>query len=54
MNLVLVRRVRANHLASMKAECLTAWGPGTRSRAPGGRGRALAGVRGKRPGSSWV
>ena len=46
-NLVLVRRVRAKNLLSMKAERaerLTAWGPGARSRAlAGSRGRAPAG-----------
>ena len=48
MNLVLVRRVRAKKLLSMKAERvehLTAWGPGARS-------RALGGVQGQSPGSS--
>ena len=53
-NLILVRRVRANNLLSMKAERAkraerqTAWGPGARSRAPGG------GPGGRAPGSSWV
>ena len=48
-NLKLVRRVRAKNLLSIKAkqakraECLTAWGPGVRSRAPGG-------VQGQSPG----
>ena len=62
-NLVLVRRViRANNLLSMKterakrAERLTAWGPGARSRAPGGvQGQSPGGGPGGRaPGSSWV
>ena len=56
-NLVLVRRVRANNLLSMKAkraERLTAWGPGARSRAPGGvQGQSPGGGPGA-PGSSWV
>ena len=50
-NLELVRRVRGKNLLSMKAERaerLTAWGPGARSRAPGG------GPGGSAPGSSWV
>ena len=45
-NLKLVRRVRGKNCLSMKAERaerLTAWGPGARSRAPGG-------VQGQSPG----
>ena len=60
-NLVLVQRVKADNLLSMKAErakraeCLTAWGPGARTRAPGlVQGQSPAGVQGRRPGSSWV
>ena len=53
---VLVGRVRANNLLSMKAECLMAWGPGTHSRAPGGvPGQSPGGGRGgSASGSSWV
>ena len=53
-NLVLVQRVRANNLLSMKAERakpaerLTAWGPWAHSRAPD------RGPGGRAPGSSWV
>ena len=56
MNLLLVRRVRANNLVSMKAERLTAWGPGARPRAPGGvQGQSPGGgPGGSAPGSSWV
>ena len=58
-NLVLVRRVKANNLLSMKAERaerLTAWGTGARSRAPGGvQGQSPGGGQGgSAPGSSWV
>ena len=61
-NLKLVRRVRAKNLLSMKAERakraerLTAWGPGTRSRAPGGvQGQSPGGgPGGSAPGSPWV
>ena len=62
-NLVLVRRVRANNnLLSIKvdlakrAERLTAWCPGARSRAPGGvQGQSPSGgPGGSAPGSSWV
>ena len=57
-NLGLVRRIRANNLLSMKAERaerLTAWGPGARSRAPGGvQGQSPGGPGGSAPGSSWV
>ena len=58
-NLVLVRRVMAKNLLSMKAERaerVTAWGPGARSRAPGGvQGQSPGGgPGGSAPGSSWV
>ena len=57
-NLVLVRRVRANNLLSMKAkreEGLTVWGPeAAEGPLAGFRGRAPAGVQGQRPRSSWV
>ena len=50
MNLVLVRRVGANNLLSMKAERLAAWGPGVAQgpwRGPGVEPRR--GSRGRRP-----
>ena len=61
-NLELVRRVRGKNLLSMKAERakraerLTAWVPGARSRAPGGvQGQSPGGGPGSSaPGSSWV
>ena len=61
-NLILVRRVMAKNLLSMKAERakraerLMAWGPGARSRAPGGvQGQSPGGgPGGSALGSSWV